>query len=131
MILMVVAVGCGLAASYMTSQLLAERNNGQEEQQEKVKVLVAKVNLEMGLLIKDPKQYFKEKTYTKGDKPTKALTDQDYEQLKDRRLIKPLNIFRIFPFCFLNRSNGVGGKLPTPGPNHRGVGDGYPPCISQ
>src|SRR5262249_7256417 len=46
---------------------------------------------EMGLLIKDPRQYFKEKTYTKGEEPTKALTDQDYEQLKDRRLIKPLS----------------------------------------
>jgi pilus assembly protein CpaB len=91
MILMLVAVGCGLAASYMTSQLLAERNNVQDEQQEKVKILVAKTNLEMGLLIKDPRQYFKEKTFLKGEEPTKALTDQQYDELKDRRLLKPLS----------------------------------------
>jgi pilus assembly protein CpaB len=90
-ILMVVAVGCGLAASYMISRLLAERNIVQEEQQEKVKVLVAKTNLEMGLLIKEPKKCFKEKTYIRGEEPTHALTDQDYDKLQDRRLIKPLS----------------------------------------
>ena len=38
LILMVVAVTCGLGASYMTSRLLAER---QPEDTEKVKILVA------------------------------------------------------------------------------------------
>ena len=42
-------------------------------------------------MIKEPKQYFKEKTYLRGEEPTKALTDQDYDQLKDHRLIKPLS----------------------------------------
>ncbi len=44
MMLMVVAIGCGLAASYMTSKLLAERNNAQTEEP-KVKVLVAKIKV--------------------------------------------------------------------------------------
>jgi pilus assembly protein CpaB len=90
MILMVVAIGCGLVASYMTSQLLAERGNTEAEPQEKVMVLVAKQNLEMGLLVKDPKQYFKEKAFIKGEEPSKAYTDKDYDQLKDRRLVNRL-----------------------------------------
>jgi hypothetical protein len=90
MILMVVAVACGLAASYMTSQLLAERG-GDEDQEEKVKVLVARGNLDLGLLIKDPHRHFKEKLYLKGEEPAKALTDKDFDQLRDKRLIKPLS----------------------------------------
>ena len=38
MMLMVVAIGCGLGASYMTSRLLAERNN-QTQAEATVKVL--------------------------------------------------------------------------------------------
>jgi pilus assembly protein CpaB len=90
MILMVVAVGCGLVASYMTSQLLAERG-GDDEPEERVKVLVARSNLDLGLLIKNPHKYFKEKQYLKGEEPAKALTDKDFDQLKDRRLIKPIS----------------------------------------
>ena len=46
LILLVVAIVCGLAASYMTSQLLAERNNtGPEQTEEKIQILVAKKNL--------------------------------------------------------------------------------------
>lgn len=41
MILMVVAIGCGLGASYMTSKLLAERNQ-QVEAEPTVPVLVAR-----------------------------------------------------------------------------------------
>ncbi len=92
MILMVVAIACGLAASYMTSQLLAERNNKPSEAEpEKVMVLVAKNNLPTGLLIKEPKEHFKEKAFLKGEEPQKALTAKDYDSLRDRRLIKPLS----------------------------------------
>ena len=50
MILLIVAVTCGLGASYMTSRLLAER---QTEPEDKVKILVAKKNLDQGLTIKN------------------------------------------------------------------------------
>ena len=53
MVLMVVAVSCGLGASYMTSRLLAERGNSTDEN-EKVSALVARKNLDMGMLIKNP-----------------------------------------------------------------------------
>src|SRR5262245_49741266 len=83
MIVMVVAITCGLGASYMTSQLLAERSQPAEEQ-EKVSVLVAKKNIDMGTLIKDPQGFFEEKQYIKGQEPSDAVTSMD--QLKGRQL---------------------------------------------
>jgi len=87
LILMFVAIACGLAASYMTSRLLAERGT-KDQVEEKVKILVAKKNLGMGTLIKDPEALFEEKAFTKGEEPKKAI--RAYDQLKDRRLNKPL-----------------------------------------
>jgi len=88
MILMVVAIGCGLAASYMTSRLLAERANEKDQEQEKVTILVAKQNLSMGTLVKDPERYFQEKQFTKGEEPRKALTS--FDQIKEKKLNKSL-----------------------------------------
>ncbi len=88
LILMVVAVVCGLGASYMTSRLLAERNNQPQEEQEKVQVVVAKQKIPLGTIIKDPEKYFVWKSYVKGEEPKKAITNMD--QVKDRRMNKPL-----------------------------------------
>src|SRR5262245_53229724 len=85
LVLMFVAVACGLAASYMTSRLLAERSN-KEATEEKVKILVAKKNLSLGYFLKNPEEVFEERQYTKGEEPKKALRNLD--QLKDRRLNK-------------------------------------------
>src|SRR5437588_11946903 len=87
MILMVVAIGCGLAASYMTSRVIAERSDAAPE--EKVAVLVAKQNLPMGTVIKDPERLFEEKQFIKGAEPKKAI--RNYEQLKDKDHNKPLS----------------------------------------
>jgi pilus assembly protein CpaB len=86
LILMIVAVVCGLAASYMTSRVIAER--GAQTEVEKVGVLVARRNLAMGILINDPEKLFEEKQFTKGEEPKKAIRDMD--ELKGRRLNKPL-----------------------------------------
>jgi pilus assembly protein CpaB len=72
LILMVVAVTCGLGASYMTSRLLAER---QPEDTEKVTILVAKKNLDMGLTIKKVEDFFEEKKFLKGDEPKNAIVE--------------------------------------------------------
>jgi len=76
---MVVAIVCGLGASYMTSRLLAERDDGskQEAPQEipKVKILVAKTNLDHGAAIKNPQEMFVEKTIPQEGAPKDALTD--------------------------------------------------------
>ena len=71
-ILMVVAVVAGLAASYMTSKVIAERNNDQGSEEEKVTILVAQKKIAFGTLIKDPQKFFVEKPYTKGEEPKKA-----------------------------------------------------------
>jgi pilus assembly protein CpaB len=87
-ILMVVAVVCGLAASYMTSRVIADRNRPVAEE-EKVTILVAKQKIPYGILIKDPTKYFTEKQYTKGEEPKKAI--KTWEQVQDKRLNKPLS----------------------------------------
>jgi pilus assembly protein CpaB len=87
LILMVVAIGCGLAASYMTSRVIAERSNVPVE--EKVTVLVARNNISMGTLVKDPEKLFEEKQFTKGQEPKKALRSLD--AVRDRMLNKPLS----------------------------------------
>jgi pilus assembly protein CpaB len=86
LILMIVAIGCGLAASYMTSRVIADRKDGEEE---KVTVLVAQRNLAMGTLVKEPEKLFAEKQFTKGEEPKRAI--RTYDELKDRRLNKPLS----------------------------------------
>jgi pilus assembly protein CpaB len=85
-ILMVVAIGCGLAASYLTSRVIAER--GEEKEVEKVTVLVAKKNVSMGTLLKEPEKFFEEKQFTKGEEPKRAL--KNFEDLKGHRLNKSL-----------------------------------------
>jgi pilus assembly protein CpaB len=92
MILMVVAVTCGLGASYMTSQLLADRQQEQPEQQAvpKVTVLVAKRPLSPGTLFKTPEEDFQPKQFDKGQEPANALTDVG--QLKGERLKRSLRV---------------------------------------
>ncbi len=88
-ILMVVAVACGLAASYMTSRVIADRNNAAAPEDEKVIILVAKQKIPYGILIKDPHKYFVEKPYTKGEEPKKSI--KSWEQVQDKRLNKALS----------------------------------------
>jgi pilus assembly protein CpaB len=110
MILMMVAIGCGLVASYMTSRVIAERGT-KDVEEEKVTVLVAKQNLPMGQLIKDPEKYFEEKQFTKGEEPRKAI--QAFDQLKDHRLNKPLSAEQfVTPDDLTNRdSEGLQGMM--------------------
>jgi pilus assembly protein CpaB len=92
MMLMVVAIGCGLglslAASYMTSRLLAERNNAAPEE-EKVSVLVAKVKVPAWVLLKDPEKYFEQKELPVSIAPKKGL--KEFKDVKDQRLSQGLS----------------------------------------
>jgi pilus assembly protein CpaB len=93
MILMAVAVVCGLGASYMTSQLLAQRDEGPAEAPvvEKVTLLVAKKNIDMHTALrKKPDDFFQEKTFVKDDAPKDALTPEDMPKLKDKYLKRGL-----------------------------------------
>jgi pilus assembly protein CpaB len=114
-ILMVVAVGCGLAASYMTAQLLAERETTEAAPPaEKVTILVAKHNLDIGLTVKDPAEHFKEKTLLKGEEPAKALTKSDFESLRNKQLIHRLTAEQFVSAEDLidKDMNGLASRLP-------------------
>lgn len=74
-VLMVVAIICGLGASYMTTRLLAERDQPQEPEQVKVPVLIAKKSLDMGIGIKNPEELFSEKQILREDVQKDAITD--------------------------------------------------------
>jgi pilus assembly protein CpaB len=88
LILMVVAVVCGLVASYLTSRMLAQQNNTPAAETETVKVLVARSKVVMGTRIKEPEKLFVEKEFVKGTEPKKAFTS--YDQLKDKVLNKTI-----------------------------------------
>ncbi len=88
MVLMVVAVGCGLAASYMTSKLLADRRD-QPPPEEKIKLLVTKTKMTKNTVLKDPEKFFELKERNKSDEP-KEKYFTEFVQLKDKRLKKEL-----------------------------------------
>jgi pilus assembly protein CpaB len=111
LILMVVAVGCGLAASYMTSRLLAERSAPPTDA--KVAVVVAKQKVSPMVLIKEPERYFELKDYPEGLAPRKAL--KTLEDIKDQRLNKSVTEEEIVTYDHvLNKEQaGLPAELPT------------------
>src|SRR5262245_9372359 len=88
MILMVVAIGCGLGASYMTSRLLAERS-AKPTDVPTVPVLVAKVRVPGWQAIKEPEKFFEIKDFPEDVAPKRALGS--FSELKDQRLKKPID----------------------------------------
>src|SRR5438128_914020 len=81
MILMGLAITCGLGASYMTSRLLAERQPAEEA--EKVEILVASKNLSVHQKILKPEEMFEKKVVLKDD-ASNAI--KDFDQLKGKTL---------------------------------------------
>ena len=88
MMLMVVAIGCGLAASYMTSKLLAERNTAQPEEP-KVLVLVAKTRVPAWVPIKEPEKYFEEREVPESLAPKRGL--KEMSKIKGQRFLQALS----------------------------------------
>jgi Flp pilus assembly protein CpaB len=82
MILMGLAITCGLGASYMTSRLLAERQTADEP--EKVEILVASRNLSVHQKIVTPEEMFEKKLVAKENEPTDAI--KDFDALKGKSL---------------------------------------------
>jgi pilus assembly protein CpaB len=89
MILMVVAVICGLGASFMTSKLLAERDDKKPQvvvqEIPKVKLLVARKHVDIGTLIKNPQELFTEREFVKDFAPKEAINDLKALQGKTMR----------------------------------------------
>ena len=86
MILMVVAVVCGLAASYMTSRLLADK--APPPAAATVTVLVAKQKINAWTPIKNPEELFVTKDVPEGTFSPKCITD--FKDLKNQALKAPL-----------------------------------------
>lgn len=86
-ILLVVAVGCGLGASVMTSRLLADRGKA-EEPEPMVKVLVAKASVVGYMPIKEPEKLFEVREIPERIAPKRPVSD--LEELKDQKLNKTI-----------------------------------------
>jgi Flp pilus assembly protein CpaB len=83
LILMVVAMGCGLIAAYTTAKLTAKGVDDTE------KVYVATNEIKVGTVIKEPEKLFVEIDYKKGTAPN-AMSD--LEKMKDKvvtRTVRP------------------------------------------
>jgi Flp pilus assembly protein CpaB len=92
MILMVVAVACGLGASYMTSKLLADRQETAPVE-ELVPVLMAKVKVPGWTPIKEPEKFFEVKMLPESAVSKSSL--KGFDDVKDQRLNKPLEAERV------------------------------------
>jgi hypothetical protein len=87
MILMVVAVGCGLGASFMTSRYLAQQGVKPTEEA-KVQVVRVKAKTSMWTTIKEPEKFFELQEVPESGVPKHALISID--KLKNQRLNKTL-----------------------------------------
>jgi pilus assembly protein CpaB len=85
MILMIVAVGCGLGASIMTSRLLAERRD-KNEGEPTVPVLVTRARVTGWTEIKEPEKVFEIKEYPVSLAPKNPVGD--LEKVKGKKLNK-------------------------------------------
>jgi pilus assembly protein CpaB len=113
-ILMVLAIGCGLAAAFMTNKLIAERNKENREE-DKVTVLVAKKKIPAMTYIKTPADFFEAQERPKGDLPRGFLTSLDDKDLKDGfRVTKPYseNTVLTRDDVFTKEMEGLATKVP-------------------
>lgn len=83
LVLMVIAVGCGLVASFMTSRYLAAGQNQVVVQEEKVTVLVPKQKLTQFALLNN-NELFEEKQFDKRSVSKDVVSD--FEKIKGRRM---------------------------------------------
>jgi Flp pilus assembly protein CpaB len=89
LVLMFVAIGCGLTAAYMTSHMARQdADPAAVTRGEVVPVIVARMSIAAGTAITDPAESFKVVHYLKGDEPEGALSR--LEVLKRRVVQRPL-----------------------------------------
>ena len=116
--LMVVAVTCGLGASYMTSKLLAERTS---EDVETVEVLVVKKSLNTGDPIKNPQDFFEFKKVAKDQEPRDAFVK--FEDLKGKVVKSPRRVGDfIFPDSLMSSKDASAFFMENLPPGFRAVG---------
>src|SRR5262245_293637 len=74
LVLMVVAMGCGLVAAYTTARLTAKNDDDE-------KVLVANTEIKIGTVLKEPEKLFVEVPYKRGTAPNAV---DNFEKMKDK-----------------------------------------------
>jgi len=84
MILMVVAVACGLGASFMTSRYLKAARAPQDQSEPTVPVLVAKTAVPSWTAMKEPEKLFEVKQMPQSAAPKNPISDP--ADIKDQRL---------------------------------------------
>ncbi len=114
MILLGLAITCGLGASYMTSRLLAERQT--PDAPETVDILIAKQDISVHTRLNQPEDLFEKKTVTKDAEPPDAI--RDFAELKGKTLKTGRN--RGDHITAANLFNGNGGlEVPL---GHQAIG---------
>lgn len=106
-VLLVVALVCGLGAAFLTARLIADRSRPVQE--EKVDVLVAKGPVPQYKALKEPEKYFVSKTVTKSEAPKGALTKLD--DLRGKRLKVPLSQDKVVTQSDLLDEKGTGAGM--------------------
>ena len=99
MILMVVAVVCGLVASYLTSQLIAQRSK-------EVDLVVAKKAIPQWTPIKSPEEFFELRKWKETEAPQGAISDM--KDLRDRVVLKDIEADKPVAITMLQDKNKVG-----------------------
>jgi len=115
LVLIALAVVCGLGAMFMTSKLLADRQG----ESETVKVIVVKKYISAGTIIKVPEDFFEEKEVAKDLPPKLAMTK--LEDVKNRQFKIPRRPGDYVTAEDLWDANSPGLTTILP-PNHRAVG---------
>lgn len=107
LILMGVAIVCGLVASYMTSRLISE-------QQTKTIVLVANKKYNQWTPVQDPAKMFTEKEILENEAPKGYIPKDKIEELRNRTLVKEVPEGGIVQFSDLQdkAKGGMEGLLP-------------------
>jgi pilus assembly protein CpaB len=105
-VLLVVALVCGLGAAFLTARLIADRSKPQQE--EKVDVLVAKGAVPQYKPLLEPEKYFVSKSVTKSEAPKGALSK--FDDLRGKRLKVPLSTDKVVTHSDLldDKSTGAG-----------------------
>jgi Flp pilus assembly protein CpaB len=128
MILLTLAVTCGLIAGHMSSRPLAQHGNGAQEQ-ETVLVLAARKDITTGSTINDPKDFFVEKSAIKGEEPKDAVTKLD--DLKGRVVRRSLREGNIVCSSDLLTDHGYIGPYGVFPKGYRALGIRvHPECLS-
>lgn len=91
LLLLLVALGCGLAAAFLTNQLVDGNLSKTRESKMSgllVPVVVAKKDIPAGTIITDPVEFFRVAYYRGGDEPRGAV--QGLDGLKDKVIVRAL-----------------------------------------